>query len=90
MLYIKRTPTSEVTWHIGEPFPAITGPIYLLQADCDELNFIQTRFKGLPQVLDQNGFSCRTQIWTGDWATYIAHNMVNIVPQQGEVYLRGV
>lgn len=86
MLLIKHTPTSEVVWHVGEPFPAISGTIHLIQADCDELNFIQRHFKNLPLVLNDKGLSYRTQIWTGEWATYICHNIAGMVSKTGEVF----
>jgi len=52
MLYIITQTNKESTWHIGEPFPAVTGRVITFQADGDELELILNALRGRQDIID--------------------------------------
>ncbi len=65
--------TEVQTWQVGTTKPEFFLPIEQLSCMADglELNYIRTRFTGIPKVLKGNG----PFIWRGSNAQYIIDNL---------------
>lgn len=60
-----------LVWHVGEPVPQVSemDAIKSVQADGDELLHIADHFPNLPRSRKS------VNLWQGDLATFIAHNL---------------
>lgn len=70
MLYVVMTNNRCVGWHIGEQSPLShedVQEVEEIQADCDELEWIEKSFQNLP-IHNR----ARVQRWFGDQARFIA------------------
>lgn len=75
MLYARFQNSSQsIVWHLGNELHQATikdnaNDVIMVQADCDELDYILNKFKNLPCTTD------RVQKWYGDFAKFIAGNL---------------
>lgn len=71
MLYIRIRNRNTISWHVGEPVPPfVAADVASVQADCDELAYIENEFTGIPRV--KGKWVVR---WYGDDARFIAGNL---------------
>lgn len=74
-----------ITWHIGENIDLNEDDVrnvLSVQADCDELEYIELKFKNLPMVNDE-----RVVEWFGDHAKFIARHLSKRVPLEHPKHL---
>lgn len=73
MALVIRTPTAEMTWHLGDPPILIQRmlmeTINFVHAGGKELDFIKTHFQNVPLPTHR-----KTVYWYGDMAKFIAGN----------------
>lgn len=72
MLYFVTSDKKEITWHTGEKNPLSLEnrrDIVEIQADGDELEYIQSKFTNIPMSTN------RVINWYGDIAKFITNNM---------------